>query len=471
MLAPELVLKIEKMLGKEGVLSHPAELMVYECDALTFHRRAPELVVFPKNATQVRDLVRLANEYGVPYVARGSGTGLSGGALPLEGGIVLEMARFNRIQEINVRGRYAVCEPGVLNLELTRQAQRYGLHFAPDPSSQASCTIAGNIANNAGGPHCLKYGNTVNHVLGLEVVTPQGELVRFGGPQGFSTGFNLTGLFVGSEGTLGILTGAWLRLLPEPQSVRTLFASFDHMKDATQSVSEIIASGILPAALEMMDQLAIQTVENSIYASGYPTAAAAVLLIELDGLEAETHSSALVIRRIIEKNRAVEIREAADDVERARLWAGRKGAFGAFGRIAKNLYLQDTVVPRTRLTEVLEKVYEIAHRYNLPLVNVFHAGDGNLHPVLPYDEDDPEDVRRVLAASEEMVKAAVDAGGTICGEHGVGLEKKDFMPYIFTDCDLEVMTRIRRLFDPTGLCNPGKLLPSTHMCSEFREKA
>ena len=469
MLTPQLQQKIAETVGKENTLTHPSELLVYECDGLTFHTHPPDIVVFPRSAEEVQRLVQLANQFQIPFLARGAGTSLSGGALPIVGGMLLEMARLKRILEINSIERYALVEPGVVNLELSQETQSHGLYFAPDPSSQSTCTIGGNIANNAGGPHCLKYGATVSHVLALEVVTPEGELVHLGSTQGHNAGLDLTGLFTGSEGTLGVLTKAWVRLLPLPKSIKTFFAGFNQVSDGTRSVSGIIAAGIIPAALEMMDQLTIRAVENSVYAAGYPTDAAAVLLVELDGFEAETETAAVQTRDILEANGARQVREARDDEERARLWAGRKGAFGAFGRIAKNFYLQDTVVPRTRLTEVLEKTYAIAENYRLPLVNVFHAGDGNLHPVLFYDSDNSNELERVLKASEEMVRVSVEAGGTLSGEHGIGIEKRDFMPYIFDDCDLEIMKRIRHLFDPRGLCNPQKLLPSTKVCSEFKQ--
>ena len=470
MLPPELQREIIEALGRENVLTHPSELLVYECDGLTFHKHPPDIVVFPSSAEDVQRVVQLAYRYEIPFMPRGAGTSLSGGALPIVGGILLEMSRLKRVLEINVKERYALVEPGVINLDLSQQARPYGLYFAPDPSSQSSCTIGGNIASNAGGPHCLKYGSTVLHVLAVEVVTPQGELVQLGSSQGYSPGLDLTGLFTGSEGTLGIMTKAWVRLLPLPESVKTFLADFQQISDGTRAVSDIIAAGIIPAALEMMDQLTIRAVENSVYAAGYPTDAAAVLLVEFDGFGAETESAATRIRDILHENGARQVREARDEAERARLWAGRKGAFGAFGRIAKNFYLQDTVVPRTRLTEVLEKIYAIADSYRLPMVNVFHAGDGNLHPVLLYDSDDAEELDRVLKASEEMIRVSVEAGGTLTGEHGIGIEKRDFMPYIFDDYDLEIMKRIRFLFDPKELCNRQKLLPSTKVCSEFRQR-
>ena len=471
MLSPTLQDEIIRHVGTKNVLTHPAELLVYECDGLTFHRHPPDIVVFPDDSAQLQKVIRLAYQNDIPFLARGAGTSLSGGAVPSQGGILLEMAKLNRILAINPIERYAIVEPGLINLELSQRARAYGLYFAPDPSSQSSCTIGGNIGSNAGGPHCLKYGSTVLHVLALEVVTAEGDLARLGSPQGYAPGFDLAGLFTGSEGTLGVITRAWVKLLPLPESVETLFADFMDLSDATRAVTDIIAAGIVPAALEVMDQLSLRAVEDSIYAAGYPTDAAGILLVELDGFEAETVSAIKEVRRILQANRARNVKQARNSAERARLWAGRKGAFGAFGRIAKAIYLQDTVVPRTRLTEVIEQTYQIAKKYGLPMVNVFHAGDGNLHPVLLYDNENEDELERVLKASEEMVRVSLDVGGTLTGEHGIGLEKRDFMPYIFNEIDLGMMKRIRYLFDPKGLCNPDKVLPSTKVCSEFKTLA
>ena len=466
----ELRRQLEAIVGEDKVQSHPSELVVYECDALIFHRRPPDFVVYPSTARQIQEIVRLAYANDVPYLPRGAGTSLSGGAVPISGGILIQLSHLNRILEVNARERYAVVEPGVINLELSEQVKPQGLYFAPDPSSQSTCTVGGNIGANAGGPHCLKYGTTVLHVLAAEVVTPEGDLVQLGSPQGENAGFDLTGLFTGSEGTLGILTKAWVRLLPLPEQVKTFLADFTSMADATRAVSGIIARGIIPAAMEIIDQLTIQAVEDSHYAAGYPTDAAAVLLVELDGLGCEIEDTEGLIDRILRNNGAREVLVARDEAQRAKLWAGRKKAYGAFGRLARNFYLQDTVVPRTRLTEVLEKIYAIADKYDFSVINVFHAGDGNLHPMLPYDASDPQDVDRVLKAAEEMVRASIEAGGSLSGEHGVGLEKRDLMPYLFTDDDLEVMRGIRQLFDPKQLCNPEKILPTTKVCMEFREK-
>ena len=462
--------EIAAIVGKGSIQTHPAERLVYECDGLTFHRNPPDIVVYPSTAEQVQGVAQIAYDNDVPYLPRGAGTSLSGGAIPISGGILLQMSRLNRILEVNEVDRYAVVEPGVVNLDLSERVKPLGLYFGPDPSSQSSCTIGGNIGSNAGGPHCLKYGTTVMHVLAIEAVMPQGELVVLGSPQGESAGFDLTGLFTGSEGTLGIMTKAWVRLLPLPQTVKTFLADYLELSDATRAVSDIIAAGIIPAAMEFMDQPTIQAVETSVYAAGYPTDAAGVLLVELDGYGAETEALLTQVRGILEANGARQVQEARDESERTRLWSGRKKAFGAFGRLARNFYLQDTVVPRTRLTEVVERIYAIAARYRLPMVNVFHAGDGNLHPVLLYDGESPEQLDRVLKASEEMVQVSIEVGGSLTGEHGVGLEKRDFMPLMFSDTDLEIMKRIRYLFDPKGLCNPDKILPSTKVCMEFRER-
>ncbi|HSR66708.1 MAG TPA: FAD-linked oxidase C-terminal domain-containing protein [Acidobacteriota bacterium] len=463
--------RLVEIVGKENAFTEASELLVYECDGLTFQRRPPDIVLFPRSAQHVAEIAKLAYAEGIPYLPRGAGTSLSGGTVPIAGGILLETSRLNRILEINAEERWALVEPGVVNSDLSAATREHGLYFAPDPSSQSSCTIGGNISTNAGGPHCLKYGSTVLHVNAVETVTPQGEIVVYGTPQGFNNGFDLVGLFCGSEGTLGVMTKAWVKLLPIPQSVKTFLADFTSLKQAGDAVSQVIASGIIPAALEMLDQLTIEAVEDSIFAAGYPRDAAAVLLLELDGLEAETSEDARHIRSILADKGARQVREARNEEEREKLWQGRKKAFGAMGRIAKDLYLQDTVVPRTRLSEVLEKIYAIAEKYGLPLVNVFHAGDGNLHPILLYDGSDEEQLEKLVKASHEMVEVSIEAGGTLTGEHGVGLEKRDFMPYIFSDDDLEIMRRLRNLFDPKLLCNPQKVLPTTKVCQEFRERS
>ncbi|MGI8782970.1 MAG: FAD-binding oxidoreductase [Acidobacteriota bacterium] len=469
MLNDAVIEAVEQIVGADSVITHPSELMVYDSDGMTFHKRSPDLVVFVQTTEQVAALVRLANQHRIPYLGRGAGTGLSGGSLPLRGGMVLEFSRMNRLIEVDPLHRIAVVEPGLVNLELSKKVAHLGLHFAPDPSSQMACTIGGNISENAGGPHCLKYGVTSNHVLALEVVLCDGSIATLGDPYGAPCGYDVVGLFVGSEGTLGMVTKAWLRLTPLPEAVKTMLVPFEKLTDATDAVSEIIANGILPAALEIMDQLTIRAVEASMYAAGYPTDAAAVLLVELDGLPVEVETQATRVVEIVGRFGGREVRVARDEKERKKLWAGRKGSFGALGRISTNIYLQDTVVPRTKLSFVIGRIYEIAQRHNLIITSVFHAGDGNLHPLMVYDSKDPEEIRRVLQASDEIVRLCLDAGGTLSGEHGIGLEKRDFMCLLFTEQDLAVMKNIKLAFDQQGLCNPGKLLPSTKGCSEFKQ--
>ncbi len=467
MLSSTAIEKLRAAVGREDVLSEKAELLVYECDALTFHRALPEAVVFVESAEEVSRVVKIARAERVPFLARGAGTGLSGGATAAEGGIIIEMSRMRRILEVNLEDRWVLVEPGLINLELSKAVAPYGYYYAPDPSSQSACTIGGNIAENAGGPHCLKYGMTTNHVLALEVVLPTGEIVQLGRPFPDAPGYDLVGLFVGSEGMLGIATKAWLRLTRLPQAVKTMLVSFDSISAAMDATSGIIGAGIIPAALEMMDKITIEMVEASIYAAGYPRDAEAVLLIEVDGLQAEMEALEQRIAEICRKCGAKEIRTARDEQERYRLWMGRKGAFGAAGRLNANLYLADAVVPRTRLTEILSRVYEIARRARLPVANVFHAGDGNLHPVFVFNGKNREETERMLKACEEILEVCIAAGGTISGEHGVGYEKKEFMSLIYTEPDLDAMRRAREVFDPDGLCNPGKVFPSRRSCGEI----
>jgi len=460
------VSELNTIVGGENVIADKSELLLYECDGLVFHRHPPHLVVFAENAQQISQVVRLANRHRIPFLPRGAGTGLSGGAISVQGGIIIELARMNKILDIDLENEFVVCEPGVVNIVLSEKLSPHGYYFAPDPSSQVSSTVGGNVAENSGGPHCLKYGVTVHHVLAIEAVLPDGRIVRLGSPYR-DEGYDLAGLFTGSEGTLGIATRLWLRILRKPQTVRTYLAAFNSVVTAGEAVSRIIASGVLPAALEMMDHLTVKAVEASVYAAGYPTEAAAVLLLELDGLSAEVDDLAVRVERVLAESGAFQVREAGTERERKQLWAGRKGSFGAMGRLNANLYLQDTVVPRTRLPEVLQKVYAVAEKYKLMITSVFHAGDGNLHPLLLYNEKKPGDVERVLAASDEIVRICVDAGGTLTGEHGIGLEKRDYMSLIFSPDDLAVMERIRAVFNPEGLCNPYKVIPETKVCKCF----
>src|SRR5882724_1881301 len=457
---------LRDIVGKENVLASGTETLVYECDGMMTHRYPPSAVVLPTSTDQIATIVRLLAEHQIPFVARGAGTGLSGGALATNGAVVIEMARLNRILKIDYDNRIAVVETGLVNIRLSQAVNPDGFYYAPDPSSQTACTIGGNIAENAGGPHCLKYGTTTNHVIGLEVVLPSGEVVRLGGCGADDIGYDLLGIFVGGEGTMGIATKAWLRLMPMPQAVKTMLIDFMSIEDTSRTVSEIIASGIIPAALEMMDCNTIRAVEASVFATGMPTDAAAVLIVELDGLEAGMDEAVEQIRGIAEAHGGRSVYLAKDATERARIWAGRKGAFGALGRISPDLMIQDAVIPRTKLPQVLSEVYRISERYRLRLSNVFHAGDGNLHPNISFDSRDADEVKRVTAASREIMELCVNAGGSITGEHGVGLDKINYMHMIFSDADLEAMHMVRNVFNPLGLANPDKVIPS-HSCRAF----
>jgi glycolate oxidase subunit GlcD len=459
---------LARLLPADRVILDPSELAVYECDALPVHRRAPDAVVLCATRDEVVAVVRWCAERGVPFVPRGAGTGLSGGATPLRGGVVLDVNRMNRILRIDPENRFAVVEPGVINVRLTEAAEPHGLQYAPDPSSQTACTLGGNVAENSGGPHCLKHGVTSDHVLALEAVLPDGSVARLGGPLADVPGADLVGLFVGAEGTFGVVTEITVRLTPAPRAVRTFLAIFDTMAAACRSVTEITREGILPVALEILDQRTIRAVEASVYAAGYPESAAAVLLIELDGFEAGMDEDEAAIERIVRANRPLEWRAARDARERTMLWKGRKGAFGAMGRVDTDLYVLDGVVPRTALEATLEKVYGIADRWGVRVSNVFHAGDGNLHPNISYDGRDPDVTRRVLAAGREMLEACVAAGGTISGEHGVGSEKREFMSLLFDDDDLDLQVAVRDVIDPAGIANPGKIFPERRAAEAAR---
>ena len=462
---PVLRRELETIVGAGGVLSDPEELLVYESDGLTLFRALADFVVFPTSAEQVAAVVRLANRESIPFVARGAGTGLSGGCLPAEGGLVISMMRMNRVLEVDYDNQIAVVEPGLVNLHLSWAVGPRGFYYAPDPSSQQACTIGGNIANNSGGPHTLKYGVTVNHVLGLEVVLPDGEIVWLGGKTRDALGYDLAGVFVGSEGTFGIATKIVVRILKKPQAVKTVLAVFDRIEQASAAVSAIVAAGLVPAAVEMIDQLTIQAVEDA-FGCGYPRDAAAALLIELDGLAVGMPAQADRIVTACREAGAREVRAAADEAERQLLWKGRKSAFGAYGRISPAYMVMDGVIPRTRLPEVLRRVNEIASAHGLRVGNVFHAGDGNLHPNILYDPRKPGEEARVVAAGAEIMKVCAEVGGSISGEHGIGLEKADFMPFIFSAADLALMQRLKAAFNPRGLCNPGKVFPTRKSCVE-----
>jgi glycolate oxidase len=457
--------ELEGLLGKGAVLSEPDELLVYESDGLTLFRALADFVVFPTSVEQVSAIVKLANRESLPFVARGAGTGLSGGCLPAEGGLVISLMRMNRVLEVDYDNQIAVVEPGLVNLHLSWAVGPKGFYFAPDPSSQQACTVGGNIANNSGGPHTLKYGVTVNHVLGLEVVLPDGEIMWLGGRTRETHGYDMAGLFVGSEGTFGIATKIVVRILKQPQAVKTVLAVFDSIDEASEAVSAVITRGLIPAAMEMIDQTTIGAVEDA-FGCGYPRDAAAALLVELDGLQ---HGMDAQVERVIAACRdcgARDVRAARDEAERQLLWKGRKSAFGAFGRISPAYMVMDGVIPRTRLPEVLKRVNEIAAAHGLRVGNVFHAGDGNLHPNILYDPRVPGEEARVVEAGGEILKLCAAVGGSISGEHGIGLEKMDYMPLIFTEADLGFMRDLREAFNPRGLCNPGKIFPSRKACGE-----
>ena len=459
------------VVGRERCLSRPEELFAYECDGLTLHRARPAAVVLPLDTGEVARIVRACRRQGVPFVARGAGTGLSGGALALGGGVVIECARMDRVLELDPLERYAVVQPGVVNARLSELAAPHGLFYAPDPSSQQACTIGGNVAENSGGPHTLKYGTTTHHVLAVQMVLPDGEVVRLGSVAGWAPGYDLLGAVVGSEGTLGVVTEVTVRLLPLPEAVETLLAVFPDVVSACRAVGEVIRGGLVPAALEIVDRRTIEAVEASVYAAGLPRDAGAVLLAELDGAPEALAGQVERVRRIAGAAGATRVEVARDEEERQRFWRARKGAFGAMGRLAPDLYVHDAVVPRPRLPEVLEAVCAIGDRYGLKLANVFHAGDGNLHPNICFDRRDPDELRRVVAAGEEILRTCVEAGGVITGEHGIGTEKRDYMPLLFSEEDLDAMRRLRAAFDPDGVCNPGKVFPTTRFCVESDPKA
>jgi len=453
-----------RTLGADKLVVEPEQLRVYECDGLTGHRAVPELVVLPDSTEDVQTVVRACRRERVPFVARGAGTGLSGGATPVAGGVVISLARMNRILELDLESQRVVVEPGVTNLDVTRAVADAGFYYAPDPSSQQVCSVGGNVAENSGGAHCLRHGFTVHHVTGLTLVLPDGELAELGGKSLERDGSDLLGLVVGSEGTLGIVTRVTLRILRRPETVRTLLAGFDSTDAAGEAVSLFVAAGIQPAAVEMMDRLTIEAAEAAV-APGYPAGAGAVLLVELEGVGAQVEEDATDVDRICRECGAFELRIATDEHSRALLWKGRKSAFAAMGRVATDYYVQDGVVPRTRLPEVLRRIEELSEEHGLRVGNVFHAGDGNLHPLVLYDAEAGE-TERARDLAEAILEACLEAGGSLTGEHGVGLDKACSMPQMFSERDLEVFARVRLAFDPEGLCNPGKVLPTPRLCGE-----
>jgi glycolate dehydrogenase FAD-linked subunit len=456
---------LERIVGAEGLVRSAEGRLVYECDMHTFYKGAPDAVALPTRAEEVVAIVNLCRRERVPIVPRGSGTGLIGGAMAPLGGVMIGTNRMDRILEIDLTNRCATVQPGLINLSLTRAVATQGYFFAPDPSSQMVSSIGGNVATNAGGPHCLKYGITTNHVLGVELVTGTGELVRLGGKAAERPGYDLVGVAVGSEGTFGIVTAATVRLLHVAEAVKTILASFTAIEDASEAVSAIIATGIVPAALEMLDAVMIRAI-NEGTGAGYPKDAAAVLLIELDGPAAEVEAQGEHAARICWARGALEVRVARDDAERALLWKGRKEAAGAVGRLAPTYLLQDAVVPRSKLPAIMRELIAIGARHRVQIANVFHAGDGNLHPLILYDDRVPEELERAKAANEDLLLACIAMGGTVTGEHGIGLDKAKNLPFQYADADLNFMYRLRRAFDPDGIMNPGKLLPSHPACGE-----
>jgi len=458
------VAELREAVGREHVVTEPEQLRVYECDGLTGHRAIPEVVVLPGSTEEVQAVLRACHRERVPFVARGAGTGLSGGATPMAGGAVVSLTRMNRVLEVDLESLRVVVEPGVANLDVTRAVARDGYFYAPDPSSQQVCTIGGNVAENSGGAHCLKHGFTVHHVTGLTLVLPDGDVVELGGTALDPDGPDLLGLAIGSEGTLGIATRITLRIVRAPEAVRTLLAGFETTDAAGEAVSGIVAAGILPGALEMMDRLTIEAAERAV-APGYPAGAGAVLLVELDGVTEQVEDDAAEVERICLAAGAFELRTASDDVARALLWKGRKSAFAAMGRVATDYYVQDGVVPRTRLPGVLRRIEELSRAHGLRVGNVFHAGDGNLHPLVLYDAEAGE-TERARALAEAILEACLDAGGSLTGEHGVGMDKACSMPRMFSERDLETFSRVRRAFDPYGICNPGKVIPTPRLCGE-----
>ena len=462
-LPTQLIDRLQKILGAERVLTAGSDLMAYECDGFTIEKNSPDVVVFPDTTEHVSQVVSLCNEYEVPFIPRGAGTSLAGGCLPVGGGVMIVLTRMKEILEINLRDRYAIVQPGVVNVWLTQALKGSGYHYAPDPSSQGACTIGGNVATNSGGPHTLKYGVTVNHVLGLEAVLADGQIVRLGGPAEDSPGLDLVGAIVGSEGTLAIVTRVWVRITRNPQGYRTMLGIFESVEDATNAISEIIGAGIVPAALEMMDQGILVAVEEA-FGFGFPLDAQAVLLIEVDGLEAGLDHQRDQIDRLCKQCGAREVRRAETDKERQQLWKARKQAFGAIGRLSPSYCTQDGVVPRTKLPQILQRITEISQRYDLKVVNVFHAGDGNLHPILLFDERDQQQVARVLKASGEILEECLACGGSVTGEHGIGVEKIHFMKRMFSEDDLAVMGRLRDSFNPHNRLSPDKMLPTAGAC-------
>jgi len=461
----EIAAALREIVPGEAVIDQDAELLPFESDGLTAYRQPPMLVVLPETTAQVAAILRWCHDNGVRVVPRGAGTSLSGGALPLADGVLLGLSRFNRILDIDYVDRLVVAQPGVTNLAITHAVETEGFYYAPDPSSQIACTIGGNVAENAGGVHCLKYGVTSNNVLGVEFVTPQGDVVRLGGRTLEAAGLDLLGLVVGSEGLLGIVTEVTVRILPKPESVSAMLVGFGTLEDAGRCVADIIASGIIPAGMEMMDRPAVHAAEAFVGA-GYPLDAEALLIVELDGPRAECEALVERVASIATTNAAFLVRVAANDAERNAFWAGRKAAFPAAGRVSPDYYCMDGTIPRRRLPDVLARIRQLSDEYGLGVINVFHAGDGNLHPLILYDANEPGQLERAEKFGEDILTLCVEVGGVLTGEHGVGVEKRDLMPTMFSEADLAQQKRVKCAFDPKLLLNPGKMIPELHRCAE-----
>ena len=462
------MVELKALLGADNVLSERSDLLLYEFDGSVV-KGQPEIVVFPRTTEEVSRIVKLAARFQVPIVGRGAGTGLSGGALARSGGLMIVFARMNEILEIDLENRRAVVQPGVVNLDITRAVEHAGYYYAPDPSSQKSCTIGGNVAENSGGPHTLAYGITTNHVTALELVLPDGEIVRIGSKQGDAPGYDLCGLFVGSEGTLALVTEITLKLSRKAEAVKTLLAIYDSVEDASQTVVDITARGITPAACEMIDGWTLVAIEDYIHA-GFPRDSAAILLLEVEGLRESVAEQASAIEDVCRLHKAREVRVAKDDRERDLLWKGRKNAFGAMGRLAPCNYVLDAVIPRSKLPQALRRIQEIGQLHGLGIGNIFHAGDGNLHPLVLYDPRKPRDFETAIAVAEEIVRYCVEIGGALTGEHGVGMEKSELMPLLFNDADFDLMRRIHDAFNPDSSLNPGKIFPLSKGCGEIRTR-
>ena len=458
--------QFEAVVGKKGVVQRKEELLVYECDGLPSYRQRPALVILPRTTEQVSEAVKICHNLNIPWLPRGAGTGLSGGALPIENCVLIVTSLMQKILKIDLENQQVVVQPGIINNWVTQAVSGAGFYYAPDPSSQIICSIGGNIAENSGGVHCLKYGVTTNHVLGLKIVTPEGSILDMGGPISEMPGYDLTGLFVGSEGTLGIATEITLRILKYPESVCVLLAGFPSIENTGQTVSDIISAGIIPGGMEIMDNFSINAVEDVVKTGLYPRNAAAILLVELDGSQLEVDVNKQRVKEICELNQAIEITTANEPEKRMKLWKGRKATFAAAGNISKNYYVQDGVIPRTKRAYVLGEIEALSKKYGYRIANVFHAGDGNLHPLILYDDSLEGDLEKVEEIGGEILKLCVEVGGSLSGEHGIGSDKKCYMPLMFNEIDLETMQWVRSVFNPKGLANPEKIFPTPRTCGE-----